>query len=521
MALRTEAQWKAFITSAGITDDTVITTYATTFLTNDFNEQSLNLLDKATLTQLGVTSLGHQLAILNASNKRANGDASQSASSTVKVSKASVTAKLSTLSPEMTHPQFRKFIHDWAVYKQLTQLPAGQSTAHLYNACQDEVQSSIINTHPDFLTFDEARALEVIETIVTVSANPAVHRKAFGDLFQGESESVKSFVVRLRSSACDCAFQCPNCEHDLSDVNIKDQFIRGLNNTTLQADILSKTDTLQTLERIIAHAESFETALRDQSTLSNHPNNNKTDNVFKFGGKNRYKNNSPKFTPPQPKGAPSHKPLCSGCGDKDHGHERTTKCPAWGKDCNYCGRPNHFAFVCRVNPQRSVQVPLPKPSGVNHVTLVHDDAEDIEQLMVVKHDPSSDTYATVNTNSDEICCTIQVGHIKSSKRQSIQTKVFPDSGATINLAGLQHLTELGITPQELIPCKKRIAVVGGSTLPCLGWVYANFTVDATTTRQRLYICEKVDRIFLSKEACIATYILPSSFPKPLPALKWR
>ena len=36
------------------------------------HEQSLALLDEATLTQLGVTSLGHQLAILNASNKRAN-----------------------------------------------------------------------------------------------------------------------------------------------------------------------------------------------------------------------------------------------------------------------------------------------------------------------------------------------------------------------------------------------------------------------------------------------------------------
>ena len=180
----------------------------------------------------------------------------------------------------MTRPQYRKFTQDWVVYKQITLLQPSQTVAHLYNACNEEVQTSLINTHPDFLTKDEAAALKVIEEIVTVRSNPAVHRKAFAELIQEESQSVKSYVVRLRSAASDCAFQCPGCQHDLSSINIKDQLIRGLNNSNLQAEVLAKTNQLKTLDDVVSYAESFETALRDQSTLAN--NNPNSDTVFKF-----------------------------------------------------------------------------------------------------------------------------------------------------------------------------------------------------------------------------------------------
>ena len=140
--------------------------------------------------------------------------------------------------------------------------------------------------------------------------------------------------------------------------------------------------------------------------------------------------------------------------------------------------------------------------------------------MAVKHDSSTDTYTAVNAGTEQIQCTIRPGHAKSTCQKSITTKVFPDSGASICLAGPQHLLLLMVTIAQLIPTKKKITVVGGSTLPCLGWIPATFTVDNVSTIQPLYICNKVDRIFFSKIACIATYILPSSFPQPTPALKY-
>ena len=328
MALLTEAQWKTFFQTAGITDDTALNTYAKSFADNGFNEQSLALLDKETLTEVGITLIGHKLAILQCASKKQSLPEQPSTAA-----KATVSAHLSTLTLEMTRPQFRKFQQDWVVYKQLTHLQPAQFMAHLYNACNEEVQISLINMHPDFLSLNEEDALKVIEPIVTVRSNPAVHRKAFGELMQGENQSIKNYVVCLRSAATDCAFQCPNpeCQHDLSSINIKDQFIRGLNNSTLQAEILAKTNQLKTLEDVISYAESFETAIRDQTSLSNQTN--PPDTAYKFNTKNK-----------QPSANQKSKGKCNGCGEEPH--NRPNKCKAWGKDCNNCGKTNHFASVC-------------------------------------------------------------------------------------------------------------------------------------------------------------------------------
>ena len=53
--------------------------------------------------------------------------------------------------------------------------------------------------------------------------------------------------------------------YDLFPIQVKDQLIKGLRNTTLQADILTKTATLDTLEGVIKYAEAYETALLDQA----------------------------------------------------------------------------------------------------------------------------------------------------------------------------------------------------------------------------------------------------------------
>ena len=66
----------------------------------------------------------------------------------------------------------------------------------------------------------------------------------------------------------DCNFTCPSCEHDLSDIYIKDQIIRGIANDTPQADLLTKAGTLKSLEQNVRHAEAFESALRDQNSIA-------------------------------------------------------------------------------------------------------------------------------------------------------------------------------------------------------------------------------------------------------------
>ena len=50
----------------------------------------------------------------------------------------------------------------------ITSLQLQQIPSHLYNACDDTVQNTIINTYTDLdQDLDEERALQVIESIVT------------------------------------------------------------------------------------------------------------------------------------------------------------------------------------------------------------------------------------------------------------------------------------------------------------------------------------------------------------------
>ena len=98
---------------------------------------------------------------------------------------------------------------------------------------------------------------------------------------------------------------------------------------------------------------------------------------------------------------------------------------------------------------------------------------------------------------------------------TVSLHVLPDSGANICLAGPKQLTQLGLTPQQLRPCNKRVKAVGGSTLTCAGWIPVKFELAGHATTQPLFICNKVDRLYFSKQGCIELSILPSTFPRPM------
>ena len=177
-------------------------------------------------------------------------------------------AKLPQLHFEMTPQQFRKFQIDWEVFTRMTDMPTSQTSIQLYSCGDESVQNMIINTYPKFFTTDPDRLLEMIEALVTWRLNPMVHRITFASISQHEDEPIQQYLVRLRAMATDCNLLCTCCEHDLSDIYIKDQFIRGIANNTLKTDLLAKAWMLKSLDQNVCHAEASESALRDQTAIN-------------------------------------------------------------------------------------------------------------------------------------------------------------------------------------------------------------------------------------------------------------
>ena len=194
------------------------------------------------LRELEVTSMGEALCIL----KQAKEVAPQAT-----YAKAP-TAKLPQLNLEMTPQQFRKFQIDWEVFVKITNTPESQTNIHVYNCANEEAQNAIISTHPDFFSTDPSKLLGMLKTLMTQRSNPIVHHLTFASMSQGEDEPIQSYLVRLRAMALDCNYMCPACEHDLSDIYIKDQLIKGVASDALQIDLLAKAGLLKTLEQNIS-----------------------------------------------------------------------------------------------------------------------------------------------------------------------------------------------------------------------------------------------------------------------------
>ena len=220
MALRAGSDltdWESIFTNAGITTASA-KIYAQTFSSEGITRDTIHMLDRTMLKELGIKNMGEVLIILKLAKENP-------ASPTTHVKP---TAKPPQLNSGMTPQQFRKFKIDWDVFTKMTNLSDTQMNVQLYNCAEETVQNSIINTYPEFFNADPNKLLDMLEVLVTMKSNPIVHRISFSSIAQGDGEPVSDYLIRLKSGARDCNFICPNCDHDLSGIYVKDQFIRGI-----------------------------------------------------------------------------------------------------------------------------------------------------------------------------------------------------------------------------------------------------------------------------------------------------
>ena len=486
--LRDQPSWEKFFSDAKIPKKDA-TAYAKIFVQNRITGDLLSDLTKDTLQELGITVLGDCLAIVRHSRNSVSSTITQS------VQIKAPAAKLPQINQEMTLQQFRKFLIDWNVFKQITGITDNtQITAQLYSCCDDSVQNSLVNTIADISSVSEKDLLTAIESAVTKRSNPTVHRMNFASIMQDQHQTIQDYLISLKASAPDCEFTCPNCEltcpncnHDLQPNHIRDQFIRGLNNDTLQTDILTKASQLKTLEDVVKHAEAFETALRDQQSLQG-------SSEVMSARLSRYKKEERK--------RPNFTKSCSGCGSNSHGQsDRSNHCPAWGTTCHNCNKLHHFARVCR---QKKTS-----PSNINDNGSAHGLIAHVQQEATIKLPKQPNRSELINVTMAPCL----PNHIKSDP---IEQQVFPDSGASLCLANFKHTSRLNLSPSDLIPCSKKVTAVGGSTIHCTRWLPIEFTINGNSSKQPVFVCDSVDRIFLGRQACIDLHILPSCYPQPMP-----
>ena len=166
------------------------------------------------------------------------------------------------------------------------------------------------------------------------------------------------------------------------------------------------------------------------------------------------------------------------------------------KNCLNCKIPNYFARVCRQQSQ-----------------------SDSAQALIasVEYDQDSDTFTTTTTltSTEEIPAILSPSLPLHQHINPVKMNIFPDSGASMCLAGPQHIAKFNQDTNDLIPCYKQVKAVGGSKLTCHGWLPVTFRIGKNTTKQPVYICDKVDQFYFGKKGCVDVNILSQVFPFPM------
>jgi len=172
---------------------------------------------------------------------------------------------------------------------------------------------------------------------------------------------------------------------------------------------------------------------------------------------------------------------CGKCGRK-HAFFKKELCPAFGKTCNRCHKPNHFAVKCRQKP---------RPTSVKTVEE-QDSGDETYYASTLSHDPDDAQLVTMNLESGNF----------------LRFQV--DTGAQCNVIPVDLYKRAAQDPslKRVTKLTGNIVAYGGSTIPVVGSV--TLSVRRGKAKHRIN-CKLVEgnkiRPLLGRKACLGMNIV--------------
>lgn len=189
------------------------------------------------------------------------------------------------------------------------------------------------------LSAEEQRNVEVIKQKFTdyflPKSNVTYERYTFNKMSQNADETFTEFLTRIKAQSKKCDFD------QLNDSLLKDKIVIGVKSESIR-EKLSAEDNL-TLDRAVTIALASEQASKQLKEMQN--NDVQKIDVIKTN-KNRNKDNQNKIR------VTAKESDCRRCGQK----HMPRSCPAFGKNCNKCGKSGNFSTVCKSKRKEKSQV---------------------------------------------------------------------------------------------------------------------------------------------------------------------
>ena len=354
----------------------------------------------------------------------------------------------------------------------------------LYQAGEatQEIFETLSNTGEDYVT-----AQQKLDDYFSPKKNVDYQIFQFRQAVQQPGETIDQFVTRLRKLAATCEF------HDVSK-EIKSAVIQNCQSKRLRRYALR--EEALTLDNLIAKARSLEASEVQASGMEkNLPSEGVNRVVHKQQAKTTVKRQPKKSVHP-------NTTTCRQCG-LTWPHS-TSPCPAKGQTCHKCGKPNHFAKLCRTKISTVKQQPMghkgqqrkPQQTSVNQVVSVpvesKSSSSDDEYLYVMSQDSPGSKIPTVSVTINKVPIDMIV-----------------DTGASIDILDETAFDKVNHSDNITLQSSAKRLFAYGSTaqLNVLGSFEANLTVKNNEKLSTLHVLQGSHGSLLSYATAVDLGIL--------------
>ena len=350
-----------------------------------------------------------------------------------------------------------------------------QKLSLLLTLVGDEAYEIYENIMPDPEGKTFADTVQAFEEHFKPQVNTSYETFLFRKLVQREDETIQQYYVRLHEQAVKCDFAD-------KDKEIKQQIELSTSSTKLRK--YSFQNPGKSLSELLTIAKTFETMKIQTEDIEKHAEQEAINKLSKKQLTNTadrpyqdFKQNKPSKT-------------CYRCGG-EFPHAR--RCAAIGKTCHSCGKPDHFATVCRSSqPSRQPQMGRNQRRGDYQKPLNSIHETDLKPS-TTEEEPS-DSLFKVNCQTE--------GKVK---KQDFKVKVLIekseielliDTGASINVLNestFEAINKKLKTPLQLKKSKAKLVT------------YGNDTPDLKIKGEVILLIESKQRILHTKFYVIKTH----------------
>ena len=169
--------------------------------------------------------------------------------------------------------EFDQFVFEWQRYKMHYRFQDDQASTNLFFCCSTDLRQHIRTKQSCLGPMDnwkETELLRLIQEIATSKISPIVHIQEFMQMKQNPSEKCRDYLRRLQIKASCCDFKCSSCNASNVDRRVKEKFIIGLKDNTIQTHVI-KTESIQpgtALDKILTDVITLEQSMSDQSAIN-------------------------------------------------------------------------------------------------------------------------------------------------------------------------------------------------------------------------------------------------------------